>query len=133
MGVFVSRSIRKAFSWENVRNLLKLEYKKYSPCGFFLLLELGLKSTGFHFRKYNNFFMLELESFMSWNIRSFFQRGFFLFFEFGPKSWISWNLRIFQGFCFPKYKETFLGVSVSWNIKIFLNTRARKSHFSKYN
>ena len=41
---------------------------------------LRFKSAGFCFRKYKNFFILELESYISWNIRNFFRGKFFLFF-----------------------------------------------------
>ena len=35
--------MRTAFFWENRRNFLRLDYKKFSRGGFFLFFELGLK------------------------------------------------------------------------------------------
>ena len=71
------------------------KYKKSSRGGFLSFFELGVKSGGFHFRKYKKsfllkkykksvlwentiiFLILELESSISGNIRNFFRGGFF--------------------------------------------------------
>ena len=40
------------------RGFCFLKYKKFSRRGFFFSFGLGLKSTGFHFRKYKKNFLL---------------------------------------------------------------------------
>ena len=83
--VSLSRNTRKAFFWENIRNFLILEHKKFFRGGFFYLSSLGWKVQGsiplnmtrfiFFFRvSFSwNFLILEPESSISWNIRNFFQ------------------------------------------------------------
>ena len=50
----------------------------------------------FFWENIKNFLILELESFISWNVRkykNFFRSWFSLFFELGLKSFISWNTK----------------------------------------
>ena len=109
-GVRLSRNIRAAFFWEKYKKFFQgfrfIKYKKFSRGGFILFFELGVKSEGFHLRKYkksfplrkykNFFLILELKSSVSGNIRNFFRGWFVCFFGFGLGS---------AGFHFRKYKK----------------------------
>ena len=108
-----------------------LKYKKFSQGGCFLFLDLGLKSAGFHFRKYNDFFsVFSLKSSISRNIRNFLQGEFFCFIclGLGLQSAAIHFRKYKKRLLFRKYKKTF---SLR-KYKIFFNITARKFHFPKY-
>ena len=60
-GSFISCNTRKSYFLkpkEFFRGFRFLKYKKFSQSGYFLFLELGPKSAGLHFGKYNKRFLL---------------------------------------------------------------------------
>ena len=107
----------------------------------FLFFELGLKTAGFHYRKYKKSFLLRKYNKL-FNVRvrklHFLEHKeirlrwiCFFFLSFGLKDSF---LEIFSRFLFPEISATFLEDSIHQNIirnNRFFNIRARKFYFPR--
>ena len=78
-----SWNIRTAFFWETIRNFVGV-FVSWSIRNFlgwiFLFFKLGLKSAGFQFRKYKNFFNISARKFHFLKYKKFF--SWWIFFVF---------------------------------------------------
>ena len=113
--IITSWNIRIVFFWKKYKSFFRVfiswSIRNFPGVDYFLFFELGLKSAGFHFQKYNKSFLLR-----KWNFseRFFYRKNIK---NFLGKNFEGWGRKV-QGF-------------TSGNTEIVLNIRARKFHFLK--